>query len=88
MEPRQLCSSLLHKVAVRPGGGERAHVFQVAWRKSFRVRKRLAQVMRKAVDDFRAPPAPLLHLRDLLFQRHAFRARSARATPLRVAARI
>ena len=55
MEPRNLCSSLLHKFALGPRSGEGAHVLEVAGRESPHVQERLAEVVRESVDGPGAP---------------------------------
>ncbi len=53
--PGQLFSRLLHKLRVRPGLGERAHVFQVARRETPHIRKGDLQVTCKLFDDAGSP---------------------------------
>ena len=65
MEPWQLCSRLLHKICLRPGLRNRAHIFQVTRREASHVGKSGLQVACKPVDDTRTPPLLLLPLEDI-----------------------
>jgi hypothetical protein len=49
VKPRHLCSSLLHKLPIRPCGSKSAHVFQIAWRKTLHVRKGISKISRQPV---------------------------------------
>ena len=55
VEPRQLVSGLLTKLAVRAMLGKKPHVLEVAGRPAAHVRKRVLQVARQAVDHLGAP---------------------------------
>jgi hypothetical protein len=64
VEPGCLCSNLLHKLPIRPSGGERPHVLEVARRQSTHVGKRLPQVGGQAVNDLGTPTLFVLPLQD------------------------
>src|SRR5476649_2602344 len=64
MEPRQLCSRLLHKFRVGPRLRQRAHIFQVAQGKTAHVWKRCFQVSSELVNYSGAPPLALLTIQD------------------------
>ncbi|HEY1215514.1 MAG TPA: hypothetical protein VGE93_17930 [Bryobacteraceae bacterium] len=66
MEPRQLCSRLLHKFRIRPGLGKGAHVFQVARRETSHIRECGLQVARQLVHDGGSPSLLLLPLKDVV----------------------
>ena len=55
MEPRQLCSSLLHKFRTRPSLGKRTHVLEVARRKALHLRESRPQILRQPLDHLGAP---------------------------------
>jgi hypothetical protein len=63
VEPRQSCSSLLHKVRLKPRPGKPPHILEISRRESLHLGERCLKVMREAVDHLRAPP-----LRGLAFQ--------------------
>jgi hypothetical protein len=65
VEPRQLVSRLLTKLAVRAMLGEKPHVLEVARRPAAHVRKGVLEVSGQAVDDLGAPALPLLALQDV-----------------------
>ena len=65
MEPRQLCSNLLHKLFLGPDLGEAAHIFEVANRETPHVWKLALQVGSQAIDDLSAPTFPLLPIEDV-----------------------
>ena len=65
VEPRQLCSNLLHKFLLGPDLGEAPHILEVAGREAFHVGKRALQVRRQAIDDLGAPAFPLLPIEDV-----------------------
>ena len=66
MAPGQLAHSLWANLAVRPAGGELAHVLQVRIRQTSHLRELGPQVAREPVDDLAAPPIALLTREDLL----------------------
>lgn len=65
VEPRNLCSRLLHKFRIRPCLRKRAHVFQVAWRETAHVRERGLEVARQLIHDGGAPSLLLLPLENI-----------------------
>ena len=65
MEPRQLCSSLLHKFRLGPGLGHGAHVFEITRRKAFHLREGVAQIVGQPVDDLGAPSLACLPGQDI-----------------------
>ena len=65
MEPRQLCSNLLHKFLVGPDLGETPHILEVAGREAFHVGKLVLQVRRQAIDHLSAPAFPRLPIEDV-----------------------
>ena len=52
VEPRQLCSNLLHRFIVSPDLREGRHMLEVADRKAFDVWKLVPQVSCQPIDDF------------------------------------
>ena len=57
VEPRDLCSSLLHKCRIRPCLGKSPHILQVAWRKTFHFGECVPEVACQPVND---PGSPAL----------------------------
>ena len=60
MVPSDLCKHLLHKSSVRPGGGKRAHVLQVARRQPPHVREGPSEIVGKTIDYPGVPTFPPL----------------------------
>ena len=65
VEPRQLCSNLLHKLLLGPDLGETPHILEVAGREAFHVGKLALQVCCQAIDDFSSPAFLLLPIKDV-----------------------
>jgi len=65
VEPRQLCSNLLHKLLLGPDLGETPHILEVAGREAFHSGKLALQVCRQAIDDFSSPAFLLLPIKDV-----------------------
>ena len=64
VEPRQLCSNLLHKLLLGPDLGETPHILEVAGREAFHIGKLALQVRCQAIDDFSSPAFLLLPIKD------------------------
>jgi len=56
MEPRNLCSNLLHKFPIGIFMSEPPHIFQISGRKSLHAGKGASQVLGNLIDDL-GPPA-------------------------------
>lgn len=54
VEPRQLCSNLLHKFFLGPDFGEATHVLQVARREALQIGKLALEVCGQTIDDLSA----------------------------------
>ena len=65
MEPRQLCSKLLHNCPVGPGFGEGSHVFEVAGGEAGHLREGRLEVDGEPIDDPGAPALMVLPGEDL-----------------------
>src|SRR5271157_710675 len=65
VEPRNLCSSLLHKLLRGPDLGKGTHVLQVAGRESLRSRECAFQIARQTINDLRSPLLLCLALENL-----------------------
>ncbi len=65
VEPRQLCSNLLHKFIVGPDLGEAAHVLEVTRGEALHIGKLALQICRQAINDLCAPAFPLLPIEDV-----------------------
>ena len=60
MEPRQLCSKLLHNCFLGPGFCQGSHVLEVAGRKTLHFGERLVKVLTELIYDLGAPALLLL----------------------------
>jgi hypothetical protein len=60
MEPGNLCSSLLHKLGVRPSFGNSPHVLEISGRESLHLGKFPAKIHGETIDDLCAPTLRLL----------------------------
>ena len=63
--PGQLCKHRLHKFAIRPRLGERAHVLEVARRKALHVREGVAQILCQPLNHLGTPVLAALASEDI-----------------------
>jgi hypothetical protein len=66
VEPRYLCSNLLHELKIAPGFGKSAHIFQVPDRESLHFRKFVNQIREQTIDYPGSPAFPFLPCQDIV----------------------